>query len=66
MLVVSQNVASTDLDNYKILNLDSDNTVNRLNCVNETLKFDREKLCATKAKLMSDVDRYKNHILVLK
>ena len=48
------------------MNLDSDNIINRLNCVNEALEFDREKLVATKAKLMSDVDRYKNHILVLK
>ena len=44
---------------------DRDDTVNRLNCVNEALKSDREKLIATKSKLMSDVDRYKNHILVL-
>ena len=43
---------------------DRDDTVNRLNCVNEALKSDREKLCATKTILMSDVDRYKNHILV--
>ena len=44
---------------------DRDDTVNRLNCVNEALKSDRDKLIATKSKLMSDVDRYKNHILVL-
>ena len=44
---------------------DRDDTVNKLTCVNEALKSDRDKLCATKSKLMSDVDRYKNHILVL-
>ncbi len=44
---------------------DRDDTVNRLNCVNEALKSDRDKLCATKNKLLSDVDRYKNHIMVL-
>ena len=44
---------------------DRDDTVNRLNCVNEALKSDRDKFIATKSKLMSDVDRYKNHILVL-
>ena len=44
---------------------DRDDTVNRLTCVNEALKSDREKLTATKNKLMNDVDRYKNHIMVL-
>ena len=42
-----------------------DDTVNRLTCVNEALKSDRDKLVATKSKLMSDVERYKNHIMVL-
>ena len=44
---------------------DRDDTVNRLTCVNEALKSDRDKLCATKNKLMSDVERYKNHIMIL-
>ena len=44
---------------------DRDETVNRLTCVNEALKSDRDKLGATKNKLLSDVDRYKNHIMVL-
>ena len=44
---------------------DRDDTVNRLTCVNEALKSDREKLSATKNKLMSDVERYKNHIMIL-
>ena len=36
-----------------------------ITCVNEALNSDRDKLCATKSKLISDVDRYKNHIMVL-
>ena len=44
---------------------DRDDTVNRLTSVNEALKSDRDKLFATKSKLMSDVDRYKNHIMIL-
>ena len=44
---------------------DRDDTVNRLTCVNEALKSDRDKLGATKNKLLSDVDRYKNHIMIL-
>ena len=44
---------------------DRDDTVNRLTCVNEALKSDRDKLTATKNKLMNDVDRYKNHIMIL-
>jgi chromosome segregation ATPase len=44
---------------------DRDDTVNRLTCVNEALKSDRDKLCVTKNKLISDVERYKNHIMIL-
>ena len=44
---------------------DRDNTVSKLSCLNVTLKDDRDKLTATKTKLMSDLERYKNHIIVL-
>ena len=44
---------------------DRGDTVNRLTCVNEALKSDRDKLCVTKNKLISDVERYKNHIMIL-
>ena len=44
---------------------DRDDTVNRLTCVNEALKCDSDKLNATKNKLMSDIERYKNHIMIL-
>ena len=54
-------------DNVKLEAIlkDRDDTVNRLTCINEALKSDRDKLVATKSKLMSDVERYKNHIIVL-
>ena len=44
---------------------DRDETLNRLTCVNEALKSDRDTLATTKSKLMSDVEKYKNHIMVL-
>ena len=44
---------------------DRDDTVNRLTCLNEALKSDRDKLSTTKSKLMSDVEKYKNHIMIL-
>ena len=44
---------------------DRDDTLNRLTCVNEALKSDRDKLTATKSKLLNDVEKYKNHILIL-
>ncbi len=54
-------------DNIRLQGIlkDRDDTVNRLTCVNEALNSDRDKLCATKSKLISDVDSYKNHIMVL-
>ena len=44
---------------------DRDDTINRLNCVQETLKNDRDKLVIGKNKLMNDIEMYKNHIMVL-
>ena len=44
---------------------DKDETISRLTCVNEALKSDRDKLITGKNKLIEDMDRYKNHILVL-
>jgi len=44
---------------------DRDDTLSKLTCVNEALKSDRDKLTVTKSKLMSDIDRYKNHIMTL-
>ena len=44
---------------------DRDNSVNQLSCLNGALKQDRDKLSASKNKLMNDLDRYKNHIMIL-
>jgi len=44
---------------------DRDNSVNSLSCVNEALKSDRDTLNSTKTKLMNDLEKYKNHVIVL-
>ena len=44
---------------------DRDNTVNNLTCINEALKSDQDKLANCKNKLLADVDKYKNHIMIL-
>ena len=44
---------------------DRDDTLNKLSFTKEALKSDRDKLFGAKNKLMSDVDRYKNHIMIL-
>ena len=54
-------------DNCKLEGIlkDRDNTVNNLTCINEALKSDQNKLGNVKNKLMADVDKYKNHIMIL-
>ena len=54
-------------DNVRLEDIlkDKDETVNKLCCMNEALKSDRDKLNMTRNKLMSDVDKYKNHIMIL-
>ena len=54
-------------DNFKLEGIlkDRDNTVNNLTCINEALKSDQNKLGNVKNKLMADVDKYKNHIMIL-
>ena len=44
---------------------DRDNSVNSLSCINGALKEDRDTLNCTKNKLMNDLERYKNHVIVL-
>ena len=44
---------------------DRDDTINRLNCVKDSLLNDRDKLINGKNNLLADVEKYKNHILVL-
>ena len=54
-------------DNIKLESIlkDRDDTVNKLSSINDALKEDREKLINGKNNLLADVERYKNHILVL-
>ena len=54
-------------DNVKLESIlkDRDDAVQKLTCVNESLKSDRDKLINGKNKLMADVELYKNHILTL-
>ena len=44
---------------------DRDDTINRLNCVKDSLLNDRDKLINGKNKLLADIEMYKNHIMIL-
>ena len=54
-------------DNIKLESIlkDRDDTVNKLSSLNDALKSDRDKLINGKNNLLADVEKYKNHILVL-
>lgn len=54
-------------DNVKLESIlkDRDDTVQKLSSVNDALKSDRDKLISGKNNLLADVEKYKNHILVL-
>ena len=44
---------------------DKEDNMNKLSSINGQLKSDRDKLLVTKNKLLDDLDKYKNHIIVL-
>ena len=44
---------------------DKEDNLNKLSGINGQLKSDREQLSITKNKLISDLDKYKNHIMIL-
>jgi chromosome segregation ATPase len=54
-------------DNVKLESIlkNRDDTVQKLSSVNDALKSDRDKLIRGKNNLLADVEKYKNHILVL-
>ena len=54
-------------DNVKLEGIlkDKEDNMNKLSSINGQLKSDRDKLLVTKNKLLDDLDKYKNHILVL-
>jgi len=54
-------------ENIRLNNVlkEREDSLNKLNCLNETLKSDREKLLADNGKLISNVDYYKNQAFAL-
>ena len=44
---------------------DKEDNMNKLSSINGQLKSDRDKLLVTKNKLLDDLDKYKDHIMVL-
>ena len=44
---------------------DKEDNMNKLSSINGQLKADRDKLVVTKNKLLDDLDKYKNHIMIL-
>ena len=44
---------------------DKEDNLNKLSGINGQLKSDREQLTTTKNKLINDLDKYKNHIMIL-
>ena len=62
-----ENRVRAENDNVKLEGIlkDRDDTLNKLNYVNEALKCDRGKLCKDKNILMNDLEKYKNHVMIL-
>ena len=62
-----ENRVRAENDNVKLEGIlkDRDDTLNKLNYVNEALKCDRGKLCEDKNILMNDLEKYKNHVMIL-
>ena len=54
-------------DNAKLEGIlkESEDTLNKLNYLNNTLKCDRSKLCEDKTNLLNDLEKYKNHAMIL-
>ena len=57
--------AEEDKNKLETILKDRDVTIERLNCVSDTLKNDRAKLIDGKNKLLADMEMYKNQIMVL-
>ena len=57
--------AEDDKNKLETILKDRDVTIERLNCVSDTLKNDRKKLIDGKNKLLADMEMYKNQIMVL-
>ena len=61
------NRVKAENDNMKLEGVlkDREDNLNKLNYLNEALKCDRGKLCEDKNRLMNDLERYKNHVMIL-
>ena len=57
--------AEEDKNKLETILKDRDVTIEKLNCVSDTLKNDRAKLNDGKNKLLADMEMYKNQIMVL-
>ena len=57
--------AEDDKNKLETILKDRDVTIERLNCVSDTLKNDKAKLIDGKNKLLADMEMYKNQIMVL-
>ena len=61
------NRVKAENDNVKLEAIlkESEDTLNKLNYLNDSLKCDRSKLCEDKNNLMNDLEKYKSHALIL-
>ena len=62
-----ENRNKANCDNIKLEGIlkEREETLNKLNFLNESLKCDRNKLCDDKNKLMNDLEKYKSHVIIL-
>ena len=62
-----ENRIRAENDNMKLEDIlkEREETLNKLNYLNSSLKCDRNKLCEDKNKLMNDLERYKSHVFIL-
>jgi chromosome segregation ATPase len=62
-----ENRIRAENDNMKLEDIlkEREETLNKLNYLNSSLKCDRNKLCEDKNKLMNDLERYKSHVIIL-
>ena len=62
-----ENRIRAENDNMKLEGVlkEKEDTLKKLNYVNDSLKCDRGKLCDDKNKLMNDLERYKSHAMIL-
>ena len=62
-----ENRTNASSDNIKLEGIlkDREETLNKLNLLNESLRCDRNRLCGDKSQLLNDVEKYKSHVIIL-